>query len=50
MDQLPKMAPFVQHNMPQNHPGTLTAQEAYDVSAYVHTKPRPKFNPEYSGY
>jgi thiosulfate dehydrogenase len=50
MDQLPKMAAFVQHNMPQNHPGTLTPQEAFDVAAYVHTKPRPKFNPDYSGY
>jgi thiosulfate dehydrogenase len=50
MDQVPKMAAFVQHNMPQNHPGTLTAQEAYDVAAYIHTKPRPKFNPDYSGY
>jgi len=50
MDQLPKMAAFVQHNMPQNHPGTLTAQEAYDVAAYIHTKPRPKFNTDYSGY
>jgi thiosulfate dehydrogenase len=50
MDEVPKMAAFVQHNMPQNHPGTLTAQEAYDVAAYVHTKPRPKFNQEYAGY
>ena len=50
MDEVPKMAAFVQHNMPQNHPGTLTPQEAYDVAAFVHTKPRPKFNQEYSGY
>jgi cytochrome c len=26
---------FVYHNMPQNHPGTLSAQEAYDVSAFI---------------
>jgi thiosulfate dehydrogenase len=44
------MAAFVAHNMPQNHPGTLTPQEAYDVAAYVHTKPRPNFNPEYKNY
>jgi thiosulfate dehydrogenase len=50
MNEVPKMAAFVQHNMPQNHPGTLTSQEAYDVAAYVHTKPRPKFNQEYAGY
>jgi thiosulfate dehydrogenase len=50
MDQLPKMAAFVQHNMPQNNPGKLSAQEAYDVTAFVQTKPRPKFNQEYAGY
>jgi thiosulfate dehydrogenase len=50
MSQVPKMAAFVQHNMPQNHPGTLTAQESYDVAAYVNGKPRPKFNQDYSGY
>jgi thiosulfate dehydrogenase len=50
MSQLPKMAAFVQHNMPQNNPGTLTAQESYDVAAYINGKPRPKFNPDYSGY
>lgn len=50
MNQIPKMAAFVQHNMPQNHPGSLTAQQAYDVAAFVHTKPRPKFNAEYSIY
>lgn len=45
-----KMAAFVIHNMPQNHPGTLTPQEAYDVSAFIHTMPRPKFNPAYKNY
>lgn len=43
MNQIPKMAAFVQHNMPQNAPGTLTPQEAYDVATYVHTKPHSQF-------
>jgi cytochrome c len=30
--------------MPQNAPGTLTDQEAYDVSAYVLSHARPKFD------
>jgi thiosulfate dehydrogenase len=50
MDQPAKMAPFVFHNMPQNHPGTLTPQQAFDVSAYIHSKPRPKFNQAYRSY
>jgi thiosulfate dehydrogenase len=50
MSQPEKMAGFVIHNMPQNHPGTLTAQQAYDVSAYVNSKARPKFNQAYKGY
>jgi thiosulfate dehydrogenase len=45
MNQVAKMAAFVRHNMPQNHPGTLTPQEAYDVSAYVARKPHPRFQP-----
>jgi thiosulfate dehydrogenase len=43
MNQIPKMAAFVQHNMPQNEPGTLTPQEAYDVATYVHSKPHSQF-------
>lgn len=45
-----KMAAFVMHNMPQNHPGTLTPQEAYDVSAFIHTMPRQQFNQAYKNY
>ena len=37
------MAAFVRANMPQNAPGTLTAQQAYDVSAYVLGHARPRF-------
>ena len=43
MNQIPKMAAFVQHNMPQTAPGTLTPQEAYDVATYVHSKPHSQF-------
>ena len=50
MDQVPKMAAFVIKNMPQNSPGTLSAQEAYDVSAYIHSKPHSKFNQAYRKY
>jgi len=50
MHGITKMAAFVQHNMPQNRMGMLTAQEAYDVSAYIHEQPRPAFNPAYKKY
>lgn len=45
-----KMARFVFHTMPQNSPGTLTPQQAFDVSAYVDSQPRPQFNPAYKSY
>jgi thiosulfate dehydrogenase len=50
MDDPKKMAAFLIHNMPQNHPGTLTPQDAFDVAAFVHTMPRPKFNQAYKSY
>jgi cytochrome c len=40
------MAAFVQHNMPQNR--TLSAQDAFDVAAFVHGMPRPRLNPAYA--
>jgi thiosulfate dehydrogenase len=43
MNQIPKMAAFVQHNMPQNAPDTLTPQDAYDVATFVHSKPHTQF-------
>jgi thiosulfate dehydrogenase len=43
MNQIAKMAAFVQHNMPQTDPDTLTPQEAYDVATYVHSKPHTAF-------
>jgi thiosulfate dehydrogenase len=45
-----KMAAFVQHNMPQNRMGILSAQDAWDVSAYIHTQPRPAFNTAYKNF
>ncbi len=50
MSTVPKMAAFVQYNMPQNAPGSLSAQQAYDVAAYVNSKPRPKMNSAYEKY
>ena len=50
IDQPAKMAAYVIHNMPQTHPGILTPQQSYDVAAYIHTKPRPKFNEAYKSY
>lgn len=50
MDNITKMAAFVQHNMPQNRMGILTPQQAYDVSAFIHQQPRPAFNQAYKHY
>ena len=50
MNQVKKMAAFVIRNMPQNNPGTLTPQQAYDVSAYVASKPHSPYNPAYDIY
>jgi len=43
MNDVGKMAAFVQHNMPQTDPGSLTPQQAYDVAAFVNSKPHEKF-------
>lgn len=50
MNQPKKMAAFVLHNMPQNNPGKLTPQEAWDVSTYVASKPHSKYNSAYDNY
>ena len=50
MNGIEKMAAFVQFNMPQNRRGILSAQDAYDVAAFLHTMPRPAFNTAYSRY
>ncbi len=43
MSHLDLMTGFVRFNMPKNAPGTLSLQDAYDVSAWVLTHKRPKF-------
>jgi len=50
MNNINKMAAFVQHNMPQNRMGILSAQEAYDVAGFVHAQPRPVFNTAYKNF
>jgi thiosulfate dehydrogenase len=50
MNGVKKMAAFVKMNMPQNRMGMLTAQEAYDVSAFIHLQPRPAFDKAYAHY
>ena len=41
-----KMPSFVRANMPANAPGSLSDQQAADVSAYVLSHPRPQFVPD----
>jgi thiosulfate dehydrogenase len=50
MNNPKKMAAFLIHNMPLNHPDALTPQDAFNVAAFVHTMPRPKFNQAYKNY
>lgn len=41
MTRLERAASFISHNMPFGQAGTLSAQEAFDVAAYVNSHPRP---------
>jgi thiosulfate dehydrogenase len=50
MYQVENMAAFVVRNMPPTNPGSLTPQQAFDVSSYIHTKPRPKYNRRFDKY
>jgi thiosulfate dehydrogenase len=50
MNGIPKMAAFIQHNMPQNRMGSLSAQDAFDVAGFIHAQQRPKFNPAYKNF
>ena len=36
-----RAASFIQQFMPQTAPGSLTTQEAYDLSAFINSHPRP---------
>jgi thiosulfate dehydrogenase len=44
MNTVEKMAAFIHAAMPQNRKGILSAQDAYDVAAYIHQQPRPAYN------
>ena len=50
MNQPRKMAAFVLGNMPQNKPGSLTPQEAFDVSSFIASKPHSAYNHAYDIY
>ena len=41
MARVERAASFVRHNMPFDKPGTLTDQQAFDVSAFVNSHARP---------
>ena len=43
MNDIAKMAAFVQHNMPKTDPDSLTPQEAYDVATYINSRPHEPF-------
>jgi len=43
MHRLGTMAAFIRYNMPQNAPGSLSDQDAYDVAAFVLSHTRPPF-------
>jgi thiosulfate dehydrogenase len=43
MARLRTAASFIRHNMPFDRPGSLTDQQAFDVAAYVTSRPRPDF-------
>lgn len=42
MAQVPNAAAFIKSNMPQDKPGSLSVQDAWDVAAFVDGKPRPQ--------
>ncbi len=43
MAHIDRMTGFVHHNMPQGNPGSLSLEDAYDVSAFVLSHARPVF-------
>lgn len=48
MAQLKNAAGFIARNMPQDRPGALSEQQAWDVAAYIDGKPRPQ-DPRFTG-
>lgn len=43
MNRMRTLAGFIESNMPQNNPGSLTKQEALEIAAYIHSMERPDF-------
>lgn len=43
MSRVEKMAAFIKYSMPPTQPGSLTAQQAFDIAAYVNSNPRPHY-------
>jgi thiosulfate dehydrogenase len=41
MHRINTAAAFIKANMPLGQGGTLTNQQAWDVAAYINSKPRP---------
>jgi thiosulfate dehydrogenase len=50
MDRPAELAAFLLRNMPADKPGTLSAQEAMDVAAYVDSRTRARLNRKYEKY
>jgi thiosulfate dehydrogenase len=48
MADVQNAAAFIAVNMPQDRPGALTNQQAWDVAAYIDSQPRPQ-DPRYTG-
>ncbi|MGH9404585.1 MAG: c-type cytochrome [Terriglobia bacterium] len=46
----PKMAAFVKANMPPTAPGSLSVQQAFDVSTFVDSHSRPHYNHAYDNF
>jgi thiosulfate dehydrogenase len=43
MAHIDRMTGFVRYNMPQNAPRSLSQSQAYDIAAFVLSRPRPHF-------
>jgi len=43
MGRLRTAAAFIRFNMPYDDPGSLSEQQAFDVAAYINSRPRPDF-------
>ncbi len=48
MADIATAAGFLKANMPQDKPGSLTDQQAWDIAAFIDTRPRPQ-DPRFTG-